>query len=1628
MVRPRNAEITALIGKIVAGTKRRAKGKGGARGTGRRQGRSRAMDEAFIRGYFARVPVEDLRGYDSGDLAGQALSFLAFASVRKPGKPSLRLFNPDARTHGWSGPHTVIEIVNDNMPFLVDSVVAALNGRGLGVRLVIHPAFKAWRDSRGVLKGLGPQAKPPAALREIAESYIHVEIDRQVAEDEMADIRKTIESVLADVRVAVTDWMAMRGKIVDVIRELGSEGVARESAEFVSEVHDFLKWLDDDHFTFLGYRRYDFTTRKDTRHARVVPDSGLGILRDPNVRIFYADESTMPRDVREIVSEGYTISISKANRRSTVHRPTHMDTIGVRIVNAAGEVAGEHRFVGLFTSHAYSINPRYIPLLRRKISRAIAAAGFDASSHDGKAFQHILETYPRDELFQISEDELVENALGILHLQERQRTALFLRRDPFHRFVSCLVYTPRERYSANLRQRFGDILCRAFEGTVSAAYTQVGDEALARIHFIIRTDPEKKQGYDKDAIERDLVAASRSWADDLRDILIAAHGEREGLAMYARYAPACPASYRDTFSASQGVHDADKIEEVLATRRSALHLYRRQGDDADELRLKIYQPGAPLPLSDALPVLENMGLKVMEEIPFEIALRDAGSVWIHDFGLERRHALPAGKQDFARLKELFEDCLARVQSGEVENDGFNQLVLTECLSWREVVVVRAYSKYLRQARAPFSQDYMIETFIRNSGFAQILTALFAAKFDPSDRKNAHGRISTGKVRYEEALEKVSILDEDRILRRFLNLVMASLRTNHYQKDASGGHKPYLSIKLASSEIENLPLPRPWREIWVYSPRVEGIHLRGGRVARGGIRWSDRREDFRTEILGLMKAQTVKNPVIVPVGAKGGFVVMRPPAEGGREALLAEGIECYRTLMRGLLDLTDNRVGDRVVIPRDIVRYDDDDPYLVVAADKGTATFSDIANGIARDYGFWLDDAFASGGSVGYDHKKMGITARGAWESVKRHFREMGKDIQEEDFTCVGIGDMAGDVFGNGMLLSPHTRLVAAFNHMHIFLDPDPDPAKAIAERRRLFDTPRSTWADYNGKLISRGGGVFERSAKSIPISAEVKTLLGVTASSLPPDELIQHILRADVDLLWFGGIGTFVKATHESHVEAGDRTNDALRVDAEDLRCKVVGEGANLGMTQAGRVEYARAGGRLNTDAVDNSAGVDCSDHEVNIKILLGQVVAAKTLSMKARDRLLADMMEEVAALVLRDNYLQTGALSVAEADAAERFPNYQRLIRALERAGRINRSVEGLPDEEGIAELSKAGLGLTRPELAVLLAHAKLALNDELLDSDLPDEHCLEDDLVDYFPTPLRRKYAKAIANHRLKREIIVTAVDNQIVNRAGPTFVNDLKERTGEGSPAIARGFTIVRGAFGLDALWAGIESLDNKVPSRRQIDMQVDIKRLLERAVMWFMRYGDHPLDIERNTDLFRPGIKTLADGLPDVLSESGRRTLEERIAGSGADGVPESLARSVAGLSQMNSALDIVCLSGHKAAAVANMARVYFGVGARFGFEWLRGAARRMEMQTSWQRQAVQAMVDELYALQQDLVSQVVRSAGKSPAADDAVSDWSGARDRLVVRTDQTLADIRAAGTTDLAMIAVALRQLRVLVSS
>ena len=1589
-----------------------------------------AMAERFVRACYARVSPGEILDRAPDDLLSAALALLRFGAARKVGKAKVRVYNPRFEEHGWTSPHTVVEIVNDDMPFLVDSVTADLNDHALAVHAVMHPVVRVKRDRKGGLVAIVDREAEGAEGRN--ESFMHLEVDRQSSAREMGKIRKSLEGVLRDVRVAVEDWQPMRAKLAQVLEEFENAPltVPEEDAE---EAKDFLRWIDDNQFTFLGYREYEVTGEDKRTTGTIVEGSGLGILRDPGFTVFATagGPSALPPDVRQFIREPRLVLISKANRKATVHRPVHMDSIGVKKFDAKGKVVGGHGFVGLFTSQAYNLSPRFIPVLRQKVERTVARAGFDPVSHDGKALLNILETFPRDELFQISEDELFEIGFGILRLQERPRIALFVRQDTFERFASCLVYVPRERYNSELRQRIGAILGEEFDGAISAFYTQIGESPLARVHFIVKTTPGKLPDYEVPKIESRLVLAARSWSDELRDALVDSKGEDRGLALFHRYAEAFTAAYRENISARDAVFEIDKIEGVLKTRVFGMNLYRPLEDPQNRVRFKIFHHENPVPLSDVLPMLENTGLKVLDEIPYRVRPEvgengngDGPTVWIHDFGMVAKGAIEV---DLDRVKQKFEDAFARVWDGEVEDDGFNRLVLAAGLSWREVVVLRAYCKYLRQAAIPFSQTYMQETLASNPRFARLLVDLFAARFDPWRRARAKSRAAALVARFEKALDKVASLDEDRILRRFLNLVLATVRTNYFQTTEAGAPKPYVSFKLDSRKIDRLPLPRPMAEIFVYSPRTEGVHLRGGKVARGGIRWSDRREDFRTEILRLMKAQTVKNPVIVPVGAKGGFVVKRPPAEGGGKALMDEGVACYRTLMRGMLDVTDNLAGGEVAAPSDVVRHDGDDPYLVVAADKGTATFSDIANDIAREYGFWLDDAFASGGSAGYDHKKMGITARGAWEAVKRHFREIGVDIQNTGFTVAGVGSMAGDVFGNAMLLSDHIKLVAAFSQSHIFIDPDPDPAASFRERKRLFEMPRSAWSDYSPKLISKGGGVFERKAKSITLAREIKKLLDVSQDALTPNEVIQAILTAKVDLLWFGGIGTFVKASAEAHTEAGDRANDAVRVDAGNLRCRVIGEGANLAITQQGRVEIARAGGRLNTDAVDNSAGVDCSDHEVNIKTLLGEVMRAGTLTMKRRDGLLEEMTDEVAALVLRDNYLQTQALTVAEAQGVDLLDAQARLIRSLEREGRLDRDLEQLPDEEGLGELMAAKRGLTRPESAVLLAYAKLSLYDELLESDLPDEALLIGDLERYFPAPLREKYRKFIARHRLRREIIATHATNSMVNRLGGTFVNEMKERTGLPASEIARAYAVTRGAFGLRDLWSAIEALDNVVSAQAQTGMLLEAGRLVERCTLWFLQNARHPLDVAGTIGEFRPGIEGLRACLADVVSSDDLAALRRRAKRYTKQGVPEDLARQVASLDILVSACDIVRIAAAGKRAVMDVARTYFALGRRFGMDWLRTAAGRLSAETHWQREAVTAIVDELFTLQYELTTKVLDAAGATTAAEAAIDAWIGAHPARVDRTERLLGELETSGTPDLAMLAVANRQLRFLIS-
>ena len=1096
----------------------------------------------------------------------------------------------------------------------------------------------------------------------------------------------------------------MEDRIKRLVAEIGERHLEALGSETLEEDKALLAWLTDGHFIFLGYRNYALVNEADEDVLRVVQGSGLGILRETSQIKVSKSFATVTPETRKLARAPELLVLTKANSRATVHRPGYLDYVGVKRFDAKGLVIGEHRFLGLFTSAAYHKNPKEIPVLRRKVKNVLMRAGFDPNGHMGKALVTILEQYPRDELFQISEDDLFENSMGILRLGERQRTRLFVQSDVYGRFLSCQVFVPRGNFDTELSERIERILMQAFNGISSDFTVHLSESALARLLIIVRTKPGSVPQFDVREIEKQVVKVVRRWQDDLHHALIAHFGEERGNQLHHRFGNAFPAGYREDRSVTEAVTDAAIMDTLRADKDLAMNLYAGDSASATPLRLKVFHLREPIPISLSLPMLEHMGVKVLEELNYKVEPNGTPAVYVHDFGMSHTGDIQI---EITRVKGEFEEAFARAWHGEIENDDFNQLVLRANLGWREVTILRAYCKYLRQTGFTFSQAYMEQALSGHAKIAKKIAELFVARFDPANTAEAEAKIGALTAEIEKALDSVENLDEDRILRRFLAMIQATIRTNYFQKDAGGAAKPYISFKFNPALVPGLPEPKPKFEIYVYSPRVEGVHLRGGKVARGGLRWSDRMEDFRTEVLGLMKAQMVKNTVIVPVGSKGGFVVKQSPAD--REAFMKEGVACYQTFLRGLLDLTDNLVGGKVVPPRDVVRYDSDDPYLVVAADKGTATFSDIANGVAKEYGFWLDDAFASGGSVGYDHKKMGITARGAWESVKRHFRKLGVNTQTTDFTVVGIGDMSGDVFGNGMLLSSHIKLLGAFDHRHAFLDPNPDPKVSFKERQRLFNLPRSSWADYDHSLISTGGGIYPRSAKSITITPEVRKILGVDANSLTPTDLIRALLKAPVDLLYNGGIGTYVKATHQSHADVGDRANDAIRVNGGELRCKVVAEGGNLGLTQLGRIEYALNGGKINTDAIDNSAGVDCSDHEVNIKILLNSVVAQGRISGEQRNELLVEMTDEVGELVLRDNYFQTQSLSV-RADALD---PQTRFIKYLEKAGKLNRAIEFLPSDEELASRKAAKTGLTSPERSVLLSYSKIMLYDELLASE---------------------------------------------------------------------------------------------------------------------------------------------------------------------------------------------------------------------------------------------------------------------------------------------------------------------------
>jgi glutamate dehydrogenase len=1552
----------------------------------------------FVAALFGLAVPEDLNRYGVSELAAIAERSWAFLAERRIGSPKVR-FEPAAEIRGIS----VLEVLNDDMPFLYDSVVGEINERGLNIRLLVHPVFSVSRDAGGALVAFDASAKADGRH----ESFIHIHIDGVEDAARRAELVRVLEDILAEVRVCVDDWRPMLARVGEVIAELRTNPPPLPAPE-IAEAVQFLEWLAANNFTLLGARDYTFADTEDALAPKF--ETGLGLLRSHDVRLLRRGSQAMTytREIIEFLKEPRLLIVTKAAVRSRVHRRVYLDYIGVKRFGQDGELIGERRFCGLFTSTAYTRSSRSIPYLRRKVDSVIRRAEFDPEGHSGKALVNVLETYPRDELFQIDEDTLFQFALAVLQLEERPRVRVLPRRDRFDRFVAVLVYVPRDRYDSRIRAKIGDYLAGAFKGRVRAYYPFFPEGPLVRVYFIIGRYEGEPPNPDRAALDRAVEDIVRSWVDGLHEALVGDPASERGRALFGRYCDAFPVDYREVYPPAAAVTDIGIVEALVPERPLGVELYRDPKGEPSSAGLKVFSHTRPIPLSERVPVLENMGFRVVDERTYHIRPRDEAEVWFHDMVLESALEQPF---DLAALKTRLKACFLVVMGGKAESDGYNALVLAAGMMWRDVALIRTLSRFLRQIRVPYSQDYMWATLRKHAGIAARIVTLFHARFDPhlsvsDDERAAHEAEIVSAI--EAELQAVGSLDEDRILRHFVNTVEAAIRTNFFQLDRNGRAKDIIAIKFSSRKIEDMPLPRPLYEIFIYSPRVEGVHLRFGKVARGGIRWSDRPQDFRTEILGLVKAQNVKNAVIVPVGAKGGFVPKRMPAGGTREAIQAEGVATYKMLISTLLDITDNiGVGTAGVLPPpDVVRHEGDDPYLVVAADKGTATFSDIANELAIAHDFWLGDAFASGGSAGYDHKKIGITARGAWESVKRHFREMDVNVAAAPFTVVGVGDMSGDVFGNGMLREKTIKLVAAFDHRDIFIDPDPDPERSFAERKRLFDLPRSSWQDFDKAVISKGGGVYSRSSKEIRLSGAARKLFGVS-ERLTPQELIRAILKAQADLIFFGGIGTYVRASDESDEAVGDRANDTIRVTGKELRCKVIGEGANLGMTQRGRIEAALRGIKLNTDAIDNSAGVNTSDMEVNIKIALSIPVRDGRLAMTARNTLLAEMTDEVADLVLRNNYLQPLAISLAERRGLEDFGFLQRLIQTLEAHALLDRAVEFLPDDMQIAERRRRSQPFTRPELSVLLAYAKLSLYDDLLESTVPDDPYLGRELGRYFPKEIAERYPDALDHHRLRREIIATQLANSMINRGGPSLIVRIADQTGATPAGIASAFAAVRDSYGMTALNAEIDRLDNRIAGKVQLGLYAAVQDLLLDRIVWFLRNIDLSKGLADVVAHYRDGIAAVGATLDISLPEEALGVRASRKRELADAGVPGDLAGRIANLGALGAATDIVLVADRTGKTIADVAATYFAAGTFFRLDRIISAASSIPIVDYFDRLALDRARDSIGDAERRLAAAM---AADGAAGASAVEAWVGPRKAEVERIRMAIHEIANSGLT------------------
>ncbi len=1579
--------------------------------------RAPVAEKDFIAQFFAKVNTDDLKLMDSTTIARTAQIHYEMMNARKAGHAAIRVHNPAINDNGWTLNRTVIDFVDDDMAFQIDSITAEITRFGQIIHSISHPLLHVTRGKTGKIGAIHTESNDKTK----PQSHIHIELTRMLTSEQCAELQSNLEQIANDVRYATGDWQMMRGKIRECEASL-SNAPADFPDDAIEDYQAFLEYLYKDNFTLLGYREYSYQKGKDGKAAaKTVNDSHLGLLRrEVKTEIMPEGVDALPPHLSRLYNDKTLMRVFKLSRKSSVHRSVPLDAIMVRLFDKNGKVRGEAVFVGLFTSVTYSRSIRDIPYLSRKTHIVMERAHFLNGSHGHKALSHILEKYPRDELFQIDVDTLYDYAQSIMRLQERQRIALYTRVDAFDRHISCLVYIPRDRYDTQLRIKIQTVLEDSLGGVCHNFYTTLDDSPLARVMFVVELKQGQVPKFDRHEIELKLQEAGRAWVEQINSALYTKLDDETEIArLTAKYGNAFPVAYREAYEAKQCIHDIFQIENALATNNLARDLYRPSGDEGHELRLKLFRPGQPVVLSDILPVLENIGLRVIAELPYEVKPVGSPSVWIHDFQMEvpeTKGKTPIPVED---INETFEEALIRIWHGEVENDSLNRLLVTAAMNWRDITILRTYVRYMRQGKTTFTTQYIEKALTDYPGIARLLADLFHARLDPKvKRDKAEEQADMMLEDIETAMNAVTSLDQDRILRALTAMVKATLRTNFFQGDENGNPKSYLSIKLDSAVVPDLPDPRPFREIWVYSPRMEGVHLRADRISRGGIRWSDRNEDFRTEVLGLIKAQQVKNAVIVPMGAKGGFVLKKPPTEGGRPAFQQEGIECYKILVRGMLDITDNRKGKKIVPPKNVVRRDSDDPYLVVAADKGTASFSDIANGLSADYDFWLSDAFASGGSVGYDHKKMGITARGAWESVKRHFRELGTDIQTEDFDAIGVGDMAGDVFGNGMLLSRHIRLVGAFNHMHIFCDPNPDAEETFKERERLF-TEVKGWDAYDTKKLSKGGRIFLRSEKSLTLTPEIMARFGIEKDKITPQELMNIMLKTKTDLLWFGGIGTYIKETGESHAEVGDKSNDAIRINATEIVARVVGEGANLGVTQRARIEYAKGGGRINADFIDNSGGVNSSDLEVNIKILMTDVInhASNNMDTKKRNTLLAKMTNEVAGLVLRNSYQQAQGISLMTLQAQETFISDAQFIRELERDQGLNRALENLPDEVEIERRRLAGEGLLRPELCILQSYAKIGYTRELLASDIPSQPEMQDFLMSYFPKPLQEKYKKEIVSHQLGREIVAMAVANSIVNRMGPTFIQSKMDATGADCANVVRAFLVTREAFGLRAIWDQLENLDGKVPAQVQLQAMLDIRDTADRAVTWFLTRLGRPAKLSTDIPAFSREVEKLRKNVAAILPPNLKTLVDQRLRDGLTAGLQKDLAQDVAILPVFNSAFDIIRVALDRKTDMTRTARAYFETGEYFHIDWLRDMAEQIPATDRWAQESRDGLIDQLYSCQTAIAVRILNGSNGN------VGEWAAEHNHEVTHITALLDSIQASGSLDISKLMIAVQRLR-----